>query len=157
VIDAIQSAVSSLPNIENTQYNTLEVENTGSCNQINFFASKRESNLAVQDGQFDYDFGLWDFEIQCGAPGSTADIQIYLDTTYDTSDWIYRKYNERTQTYTDISSIVTYTTETVGTTPVTVINYSITDGGIYDEDGIANGTIIDPSGPSTPTPIVSTG
>jgi hypothetical protein len=29
-----------------------------------------------------------------------------------------------------------------------VVSYSITDGGIYDEDGVANGIIVDPSGPS---------
>ena len=61
---------------------------------------------------------------------------------------MYRKHNEITDTYTDISSVVTYTIETVGTIPVTVINYSVTDGGVNDDDGIANGVIIDPSGPA---------
>lgn len=44
-IDAIQNAVSSLPNIANAQYNSLEISNAGSCGQIQYFASKRESAL----------------------------------------------------------------------------------------------------------------
>ncbi len=150
-LDAVQNSVSSLPNVENAGYNTLEISNPwDSCDQIQFFASKEESTLATQDPDFLYDLWLWDFEIGCDTPWSTANIQIYLDTTYDTSAWTYRKYNEVSETYTDISSIVSYTTETVGSTSVTVINYSITDGSIYDEDWLANGIIIDPSGPSIP-------
>jgi len=149
ILDAIQNEVSSIPNIENTRYNTLSIKNpSDSCNQIQFFASKSESDLSQQDPRYLYDFGLWDFEILCDAPWSTADIQIYLDKTYDTSSWEYRKYDEVTQSYSDISNIVSYTTQTVWVNPVTVINYSITDWGIYDEDGLINGTIIDPSGPS---------
>ena len=33
---------------------------------------------------------------------------------------------------------------------MTTINYEIIDGGIYDEDGMANGEIVDPAGPSVP-------
>jgi hypothetical protein len=160
-IDAIQNAVSSLPNIANAQYNSLEISNAGSCGQIQYFASKRESALWAQDSEFDYDLGLWDFEIACTNTGATANIQIYLDKTYDTSSWVYRKFNEVTDIYTDISSIVNYTTETVWTwslaVDVTVINYSITDGGTYDEDGVANAIIIDPSGPSVPVVVTGGG
>jgi len=151
-LDAIQNSVSSLPNIRNTKYNTLEVDDLSSCNQIQNFASTAESGFATQDAEFNYELGLWDFEIGCSASWATADIQIYLDNVYDTSDWTYRKYNETTGIYTDISSIVNYTQENVGIIPVTVVNYSITDGWIYDEDGIANGVIVDPSWPSIPAP-----
>jgi hypothetical protein len=145
-LDAAQSDISSIPNIENSQYNTIAIQDVSdSCNQMGNFASKSESSFSSQDELFDYQLGLWDFEILCGIPGSTVDIQIYLDTVYDTSEWFYRKFDEQTSTYTNISSIVDYRTETVGTNPVTVISYSITDGGLYDEDGVANGVIIDPS------------
>lgn len=163
--DAIQNEVSSRPNSLNNQYNALEVSNAwvSSCGQINKFVSMSESSLSSQDSWFEYDLGLWDFEIACSATWATADIQIYLDTVYDTSSWIYRKFNTTTNTYTDISSIVSYSTQTVWSTSVTVVSYSITDGGIHDEDGLANGIIIDPSGPSlaiTPvvpvTPVVAT-
>jgi len=148
ILDAIQNEVSSLPNIENTAYNTLAVSSSSSsCGQIQFFASRAVSEFPATDRGFLYGFWLWDFVISCDNPGDTADIQIYLDNEYDTSDWIYRKYNKLTQVYTDISDIVTYTTETVWSTDVTVINYSITDWSIYDEDGTVNGIIVDPSGP----------
>lgn len=166
--DAIQNEVSSRPNILTNTYNALELANAGvsSCGQINKFVSTTEASLAAQDSGFDYDLGLWDFEIACSSTWATVDIQIYLDTLYDTSTWEYRKFNATTNTYTDISSIVSYSSETVWTGSVTVVNYSITDGWAYDEDGIANGIIIDPSGPSIPvipvvpvvpvTPVVST-
>jgi hypothetical protein len=59
-----------------------------------------------------------------------------------------------------MSSIVTYSTEhfdatdTMDALDVTVATYQITDGGIYDEDGIVNGIIVDPSGPSISNIIV---
>jgi len=149
-LDAIQSDVSSIPNTLNTQFNTLESKDSviSSCWQINNFASKRESSFSLQDNDYDYTLWLWEFEITCATPWATADIQIYLDRIYNTDSWIYRKFDTVSEEYTDISSIVTYTVEILGTTPVTVVNYSITDGGVYDEDGIANGIIVDPSGPA---------
>ena len=150
-LDAIQNNVSSIPNTLNNQYNTIEVRDleASSCEQIQYFANLNEETLRTQDSIFDYELWLWDFEINCSVPGSTANIYIYLDKTYDTSWWVYRKYNTISNSYTDISSIVNYGTETVGTTEVTVISYSITDWGINDEDWMVNGVIIDPSGPAT--------
>jgi len=149
-LDAIQNDVSSIPNVRNNRFNTLESKDSSlsSCSQINSFASKQEANFSVQDDAYNYSLGLWDFEIACATPWATVEIQIYLDRVYNTNEWIYRKYDDINQIYTDISSIVTYTTEMVWTTPVTVINYSITDGWIYDEDGLVNGVIVDPSGPA---------
>jgi len=37
-----------------------------------------------------------------------------------------------------------------------VLTLTLTDGGLGDADGVTNGTIIDPGGPATPTPIVTT-
>ncbi len=148
-LDAIQNDVASIVNTVDNHSNTLGIAWSGgdTCNQITAFSSLTESSL-TDDIYYNYNLGLWDLEFKCTSSWATADVKIYLDTAYDTTGWIYRKYNQSTSTYTDISSIVTYTTEVVGTTPVTVVNYQITDGGIYDEDGLANGTIVDPSWPA---------
>ena len=55
-LDAIQNEVSSLPNVINTRYNTLELSNTGTttCGQINYFANKTETSLGTQDGSYNY-------------------------------------------------------------------------------------------------------
>jgi hypothetical protein len=73
-------------------------------------------------------------------------VTIYLDKTYDTANWTYRKYNSATQAYTTVP--VTYATATVGSATVTTISFSAVDGGPLDQDGVANGTFHDPSGPS---------
>ncbi len=155
VTDAEQDAVTSIPNAENTFYNTLEIP--GACADTNGFASRTEISLPTLDPSADYPLGLWEFELDCGVPGETADILIYLDKVYDTSTWIYKKYDNATNIYTDISGSVTYGTALVGGVSVTTIAYSITDGGPLDEDGIANGTIIDPSGPAIPPTVVTSG
>lgn len=49
---------------------------------------------------------------------------------------------------TNFSDQVTYDTTTVNGVLVTRVTFQITDGGQYDVDGIANGTIVDPAGPA---------
>jgi|GEM_PF-2918660 len=153
VLDAIQNEVTSIPNVLNTQYNSLQIVNTAACSQIAEFDSLREVTLATQDQSQNYPLGLWDFAINCAVPGTTVDIIIYLDRVYDTSEWTYKKYDRNSNTYTDISSIITYMTVNRAGTNVTTINYSVTDGGVNDEDGIANGIIVDPAGPGLPAPV----
>jgi hypothetical protein len=147
ILDAIQIEVASIPNLTNSGSNTLAASSSSSISQVTKFTSIDESTLNTQDTSSTYPRWLWAMNFKTNT-WATVDIKIYLDTVYDTSAWTYKKYNETTEIYTDISSIVTYVTETVGIIPVTVIMYSITDGWIYDDDGIANGEIIDPGGPA---------
>jgi len=58
---------------------------------------------------------------------------------------VLRKYNPTTRTYSTIAN-ATFTPVTVGGQAATEISYQITDGGPYDLDGSANGTIVDPVG-----------
>jgi hypothetical protein len=51
-----------------------------------------------------------------------------------------RIYKEASGTLTDITHQVTL----ANTNGKTVLSYEITDGGSLDEDGVANGTIVDP-------------
>jgi hypothetical protein len=158
ILDAVQNDVASIPNVINTQTNTLDISDTNmSCGQVTKFANLTESALNVQDSLYDYELWLWNFELKCGTPWRSADIHIVLDKEYDTSSWVYRKYDELTEQYTDMSSIVSYSTKNVGTHTVTVISYTLSDGGLYDQDGVANGVIVDPSGPSVARNSVSSG
>jgi hypothetical protein len=149
ILDAIQLEVASNPNLTNSGSNTLAVSSIWS-SQVTMFKSIKESSLNTQDTWTIHPIWLWAMNFKTNT-WATVNIKIYLDTVYDTSNWKYKKYNETTEIHTDISPIVTYVTETVGIIPVTVIMYSVTDGWIYDDDGVANGEIIDPSGPTVST------
>ncbi len=145
-LDILQQDVATIVSPINSEYVALDTTTWWSCASTSF-NMVAESSLSTQNPR-DFPLGLADFNLNCSATGATANIKIYYDRVYDTSSWIYQKYNSTLNTYTDISSIVTYTTELVWSINVTVVNYSVTDGGLYDEDGVADGVIIDPSGPS---------
>ena len=75
--------------------------------------------------------------------GSTETVTLFLDQQYDSTTWEWRKLNT---TYSAVSD-VTYGTGVVGSNTVTTVTYTITDGGTNDIDGVANGVIVDPTGP----------
>jgi hypothetical protein len=106
-----------------------------------------ESALPSQDSNYDYPFGLRGIVANCVLPGSTATISVYMDKVYDTSKWVYRKYLPSVG-YINFSDQVIYDTTIVNGVQVTRVTFQITDGGQYDVDGIANGTIVDPAGPA---------
>jgi hypothetical protein len=56
-----------------------------------------------------------------------------------------RKYNTTNHTYTTITDAV-ITRMTIDGENVIKVTYTVTDGGVLDEDGSANGTIVDPAG-----------
>ncbi len=149
--DTLQKNVATRINPITSTYTSLAVWDAACW--VNNFDILSESNLSVQDEDFVYPIWLLDFEIECTTPGSTAEIQIYLDSSIDSSSFVYKKFDSLTEIYTDISSIVSYRNETVWTSSVIVMSYDITDGDSNDEDGVVNGTIIDPSGPGVSNPV----
>jgi hypothetical protein len=60
---------------------------------------------------------------------------------------VARKYDYRTNTYSIITDAEISLVMIAGQ-KVVKISYDIVDGGPLDEDGLVNGTIIDPSGPA---------
>lgn len=110
-----------------------------------------ETENAVQDNERDYNLGMNNFKINCLGKdfGSTLVIDFYYDRIYDTSDWNYIKYNTTKGLYEEMNtSAYEYLTLSNGVIDVTVVRLTLTDGGVYDMDGVANGEIVDPSGPS---------
>jgi photosystem II stability/assembly factor-like uncharacterized protein len=84
------------------------------------------------------------FDISCATTGGNAPLTLTLGSHYaDTSTLRVYKHNTSTNQLEDITSQVTIS-NTTGPDPRTTISYTLTDGGDFDEDGTANGTIVDP-------------
>ena len=136
------------------RYNALV---SAAATDITAFTVESEASQSTQDADNDYPLGLYSYTLTNVPVGSTQPITIILDQQYDTTDWVWRKYNQSTGIYTDIpaSANGTYGTTTVGSLIVTTYTYSVTDGGALDQDGIANGIIVDPVGPGVDTEVLA--
>lgn len=84
-----------------------------------------------------------------------ANLKLIFDRVMDTSNWTMQKYDPITDTYIDYSPYVTISTQEIGYLR-TVLEWSIIDGGLGDDDGVVNGYISDPIGPSVPITTAST-
>ena len=152
------SATSSNPD----RYTSLSSNDTNGTNEpgdITSFTIQTEDSLATQDSDNNYPLGLFNYRLENITPGSTKEITIVLDQQYDPSNWTWRKYNATTNTYTDLpaSANPQYQTINIDGNTVTTFTYNVTDGGALDEDGLANGVIIDPVGPSLSTEDIAEG
>jgi len=145
--DAQQDNVTTYKDDLIGDYITMSLSLSQPCKKSVYATYYKESDLAVQDSQYDYFLGLNGNKVNCGIVGGTAKITYYWNKKYDTSKWLYRKFLSNKKKYVDFSNKVTYGIATVGGKEVTTVTFNIKDGGEYDADGIANGTILDPSGP----------
>jgi uncharacterized repeat protein (TIGR01451 family) len=143
VADKDQSTVTSLLNPATTMYAALE--NTSSCQNTNVSLMK-SSDVAKSDIAYTYPAGLMNFTLVCTVPGATAHVVQYF-YGIAASNIVARKYDNNNQTYITITNAV-ITRVTIGGQDAVKIAYDIVDGGPLDEDGLVNGTIIDPSGPA---------
>jgi hypothetical protein len=152
IADAGQANVTSFVNSFTGQYATLA--STG-CLQVNDpYVSAVSSNTAT-DSAYNYPAGMMNFSIVCTNPGDTAIVTQYYYGNYDASQFVARKYDPVSKTYTDIPG-ATVTNVTIGGQTALKITYSITDGGPLDADGVANGTIVDPAGPAVKSAATTT-
>lgn len=83
------------------------------------------------------------FSLYCATSGVTVPVTIIFDKVYDTSSLSLRHYNSTNSTYSTVTG-VTFGTVTVGGVTKTTAKYNVTDGGVLDTDGVANGIIVDP-------------
>jgi len=141
--DAEQKDVTSFVNPSTNTYAVLE--NTNNCQNTNV-SQQRISDLAKADGSYVYPAGLMNFTLVCGAPGMTVTVNQYF-YGISTTNLVARKYDSRTNTYSTISDAI-ISLVTLDGQQVIKISYNITDGGPLDEDGLVNGTVVDPSGPA---------
>ena len=90
----------------------------------------------------DVPFGLFGFRLTGIAPNSTHDVTIYLPSLVGVAG--YLKYLPDTVSWAAMPG-----DRVVGDTWRRAIVVTLTDGGIGDGDGLANGVIVDPGGPFT--------
>jgi hypothetical protein len=139
--DKDQPNVASIVSSVTNQPVTLAV--FGDCQQIHGFDA---TNATAEDPDYTYPRGLFDFEVSCNQPGQSTQVTMYINTT-DHQDWVWRKFNRFGQVYASLGDRVQIATAKIGENIVTTASYAITDGDDLDEDNIANGIILDPSGP----------
>lgn len=140
--DFIQSNVTTIYNPLMDSYVTMQAFQ---CVDIEEFEFIDEKDNLIQDENFDYQYGLHRFVINCPGTGEEAIVRFFWGKELDVSNWLYRKYdNESYFTYNDVE----LDEETINNTTITTSTITITDGGEYDIDNLANGQIIDPAGPS---------
>ena len=105
------------------------------------------------DTNYDYPFGLASFHILCPFDGDTTTIRQYFYGVQGSEQDVVRKWMPD-GSYKTIPNYNLYGMP-VGEDIVFLVEYQITDGGEFDDDGIADGVVRDPSGPGLPTAISS--
>lgn len=96
------------------------------------------------DDDYQYPFGLASFHIICENPGDTATIQQHYYGVDGSDAYSVRKWGPDNQ-YRDIPGSQNLG-QPIGDDIVFLVQYQITDGGEFDDDGVADGRIVDPSG-----------
>lgn len=151
------------PDKEQPTVTSLEVDSTGiretfvttGCSENGSVTSVDVTTLPKGDNGKDYPYGLTNFRLNCSR-GDTVNVTKYIFTDAQPTSFVLRKYIEATESYRDVpgSSIGS---EQVGESKALVARYSITDGGELDDDGSANGVIVDPVGLATTASLADTG
>ncbi len=144
ILDSLQSNVTSFVNTITNTYSVLE----SNCSSNSGVDIMEEPNDYLDSG-FEYPAGLMDFTLHC-AVGGTATVTQYYYGDLSADQIVPRKYNSTTHVYTTIPNAVVTDVMIGGENAIKVV-YEITDGGDLDQDGTANGAIVDPSGPSINT------
>lgn len=144
-LDRLQSHVTSLPIPSGSNAGTYVTIVSPSGSNISASAIQQVEELASQDSGFSYPLGLIDFTAVGLEEGGTIPIQLYFHTDEPAENFIPRKYSDANQTY---KNLAVYTLESIPLASNTALrlSYNITDGGDLDDDGEANGTIVDPVG-----------
>ena len=147
--DGTQGLVTSAKSVSNNDYMTVDASGT-SCTALSNVSTITETSLATQDTEnYDFEAGLVNFTLTGCTVGGNVDMVFYFHGLTEQPDAL-RKYGK---TPTSPSTAVWYTMPNTTIQPVTIdgktvykVSYTITDGGLGDDDLTANGTIIDPVG-----------
>lgn len=121
---------------------TIALEVAEDC-EIQEVATPSGSQFAAKDSGYSYPEGFVGFTADCGDPGYTSTISLYYYNTSGNFD--LRKHNTNTDAYFAVPG-ASFSTVTIHSAWVLKVTYQITDGGLLDIDGEANGIIVDPVG-----------
>jgi hypothetical protein len=104
-----------------------------------------ENSINIETENLHFPQGLYNFVADCDAPGTEVDVTILLDQLYSSDyGWLLRKIDENGELNTIANAV--FANYAVQTGQITSITYTVTDGGILDQDGEVNGVIVDPVG-----------
>lgn len=129
----------------------ITLSQTG-CTTLSTPTTIKESSLSVLDPAYQYPVGFISFSMTGCQTGGSSNITATFTGTFDPAKMVIRKFNARLNSFTTLSSANSNLTTTVtqlNGKPALRVTYQITDGGLLDQDGIANGTIVDPVGIGT--------
>ena len=118
---------------------------TNGCSENGTVSSLSEDNLVDTDGNLEYPFGLTDFSLNCSR-GATVNVTKYVFTDISAEGLSARKYRADSPTHPTPATEATLVNDVAGGQDVLVMDHPPEDGGALDDDGIANGVIVDPVG-----------
>jgi hypothetical protein len=148
--DSYQPNIDSIPNLQYV-WTTVTVPLSSHCTVGQ--GEWLDNNAISQDPRYLYPLStMTGFNLYCDGVGQTVPVTIIYDKKYDTSGWVLRHFDTATHTYATINGAV-FGTTTIGGMAKTTVTYNVTDGGVNDSDGVANGVIIDPVGPAKLPPL----
>ena len=139
--DYTQANVSSLFSATAGGYVTVETDCTA-----NEQVQLSTESLSQKDPAYDYPYGLASFTgTSCGVAGATVEVTQYYYGATNPAALTLRKWNSTTDTYSTIDGAV-LSAVTVGAAPAVKVAYQVVDGGLLDQDSVADGDITDPVG-----------
>lgn len=139
--DSSQANVASVTNPVTGKYFTVET----SCNSLENVQIGGEASGDSNDVAYSYPAGLAGFSANCQTSGQTATMTMYFYGTFDPAGLVLRKWQNNI--YKTLPGAV-FSNVTIGGEAALKVVYEITDGGEFDNDGAANGVIVDPVGPA---------
>jgi len=142
--DRDQANVTDYVNPVTNQYVVLQ----SNCSATTSLSAAVAPSL-YKDAAFNYPEGLLNFTLRC-TPGTTATVTQYYYGLQNTGTLVLRKFNSSNHSYETVPG-ATISSATIGNKTLTEITYQIQDGGPLDQDGSANGVIVDPVGVALPS------
>ena len=138
--DGVQNNVTSYQGIDGGRYNTL-VSDCANNTSVHVDAE----SLSLKDVAFDYPAGLVAFRLTGCVVGGEAHVTQYYYGDYTNKNFNLRKWDG--SSYATVPNAV-FTQTTIEGQKVMKVEYTILDGGPFDEDHTADGAITDPTGPA---------
>ena len=150
--DTFQGNVEVLKNATDNNWTAIETKDSNSCTlgEADLLNTSDIPKHAGYNILSDY----VSFNVYCLDAGQSFTTNIYLDRNIDISNVKLLFYNPANNSYTPIIG-ATFTHKTIGGQTFTVLSYTLTDGGPYDRDGVANGKIEDPVVLANPTALAN--
>ena len=139
--DKNQSRIVSLPSASSGKYLTLVGPLNSSFTDV---SATNYSTLNKKDS-YEYPYGLVGFSLSGITPAASADIELIVHDDQTPSKFTGRKFVASKQQFVSPSSVAV-TSKNIGAGKVLSLRYSIVDGSSNDDDGTANGVIVDPVG-----------